>query len=471
MRAIIPALLSLLLISPFAPAAELRVGAAAVVITPPEGTPMAGYYSLRSATGVHDDLYAKTMVVEQAGARVALVVCDLISLSRPTVEAARRRIAEVAGLPGERVMISATHTHTGPRMSTGSARDAAFGGRADLAGQYNDALPDLIAKSVKQAIDRLAPAKLMAGRGQAPGLAFNRRKLMKDGTVGWNVKRPNADIVRPAGPTDADVPLLYAESLDGKAIATYVNFAIHLDVVGGTEISADFPHPLATHLARAKGADMVTLFSIGTAGDINHVDSWKGGPQKGFDEAERIGAALAEVVTKSYPQLRPINAYAPRVRSERVTLALPPVTDAEVAEARQIAVKFGKGAPGTVEKARAFKVLDVAARKGKPLEVEVQVVALAADVAIVSLPGEIFVELGLAIKQGSPFAHTTIATLANGSIGYIPTERAYREGNYEPLSARCASGSGEKLVEVALRLLKDAKANPTPAAQAADPKK
>ena len=99
-------------------------------------------------------------------------------------------------------------------------------------------------------------------------------------------------------------------------------------------------------------------------------------------------------------------------------------------------------------------MLDVAARDGKPWEVEVQVIALGDQVAWVSLPGEIFVELGLAIKKASPFPHTLIAELANGSIGYIPDKPAYPQGNYEVVSARCAEGSGEMLVEAAVRLLR-----------------
>ena len=93
------------------------------------------------------------------------------------------------------------------------------------------------------------------------------------------------------------------------------------------------------------------------------------------------------------------------------------------------------------------------ARNGKPWEVEVQVIALGNEVAWVSLPGEIFVELGLAIKQASPFRYTMIAELANGSIGYIPDRPAYAQGNYEVVSARCAEGSGEMLVKAAVRLL------------------
>ena len=92
--------------------------------------------------------------------------------------------------------------------------------------------------------------------------------------------------------------------------------------------------------------------------------------------------------------------------------------------------------------------------EGKSLEVEVQVIALGDRLEWVSLPGEIFVELGLALKKASPFPVTLIAELANGSIGYIPDRPAYAQGNYEVVSARCAEGSGEMLVEAAIRLLK-----------------
>ena len=107
-----------------------------------------------------------------------------------------------------------------------------------------------------------------------------------------------------------------------------------------------------------------------------------------------------------------------------------------------------------LDKVEAFKVLDVAAREGKPWELEVQVIALGQQVAIVGLPGEIFVELGLAIKKASPFPVTVIAELANGSIGYIPNRSAYAERNYEVVSARCAEGGGELLVESAVKLLR-----------------
>jgi neutral ceramidase len=108
--------LALLLTAWAGPAAagELRVGAAAVNINPPEGTPLAGYYSERGSRTVLDNLYTKAPVLEQDDTRAALVVCDLISLPRRTVREARDLIEKQTGIPGANVMISATHTHTGP---------------------------------------------------------------------------------------------------------------------------------------------------------------------------------------------------------------------------------------------------------------------------------------------------------------------------------------------------------------------
>ena len=155
--------------------------------------------------------------------------------------------------------------------------------------------------------------------------------------------------------------------------------------------------------------------------------------------------------------LKPVNADAIRFNREVVKLELPKFTEEELLKARQAAVKFGKDAPTFLERVNAFKIIDVAARQGKPWEVDVQVIALGDEVAWVGLPGEIFVELGLAIKEASPYRCTIIAELANSAIGYIPTKKAFEQGNYEPISARCAPGSGELLAETAIRLLNDLK--------------
>jgi neutral ceramidase len=260
--------------------------------------------------------------------------------------------------------------------------------------------------------------------------------------------------VQPIGPVDPEAPVVYFEAPDGKPLATYVNFAMHLDTVGGLRFSADYPYTLAKLLGKIKGPDMLTLFTIGTAGNINHIDVKTKEPQKGHGEAQRIGAILAGEVLKTYARLRPLAGAAPRARSEIVKLDLAPIEPGDIPRAREAAAKFGKpGAPPFLEQVKAFKVLDVAARDGRPIEAEVQVIALGDQLAFVGLPGEIFVELGVAIKKASPFPHTIIAELANGAIGYVPNRKAYPEGAYEVVSTRCAAGGGEALVESALRLL------------------
>ena len=440
-------------------AAEFRAGAAAVKITPPKGAPLAGYYYNRAAEGVHDDLYAKALVLQQETNKVAFVVCDLISLTRPIVEEARKMISESSGVKGDHVMMSATHTHTAPVLRGGSTRNAAQGGEEDIAARYTAELPKLIAESVRLAEQNLTNASAFAGWGRVDNLSFNRRYFMRDGTVGWNPGKLNTNVIRAAGPIDPDLGVFYAQTPDGKKpLSTYVNFAMHPDTVGGLQISADYPYTLAKLLGDYKGPDMVTLFANGTCGNINHVDvNWRD-PQKGHAEAARIGTILAGEVLQRYKKLRPINIGPLRTRSEIVKLPLPLVKPEEIEEARRIAqipAVTGTNQPKFLDRVKAYKVLDVAAREGKPHEVEVQVIALGDDVAWVSLPGEIFVEIGLAIKKASPFYYTFIAELANGSIGYIPNREAYAQGNYEVVSARSAEGSGELLLQSAIHQLKE----------------
>ena len=441
-----------------ATAGELRVGAAAVVITPPLGTPMAGYYSPRGAEGVHDDLYAKALVLEKDGTKAALVALDLISTTRPLVTQARREIEKATGIPGGHVMISASHTHTGPVLANRGPREDSLGGSSDLTRRYAEELPAKLAEAVRKADAALAPALLALGRGHEEGIAFNRRFHMKDGSVGWNPGLLNPNILKPAGPIDPEVAVAHFVAPNRKPIVTYVNHAVHLDNVGGSQISADMPGVIARLLADVHGPEAHTIYTSGCCGDINHINVAWGLPQKGHAQAARMGVILTAEVLRTFPRLKNADPTALRCKSEMVKLPLPAITPADVEKARATADKFrasqGKGIP-FLESVNAFKVLDVEARKGEPLEVEVQVIALGKDVAWVSLPGEIFVELGLEIKQDSPFRHTIIAELANGSVGYIPVRRAYGQGNYEVISARCAVGAGERLVDAAVRMLKE----------------
>ncbi len=441
-------------------AEETKVGAASVVITPKVGTPMAGYYFERKSEGIRDDLFAKAVVLERDGVRAALVSLDLISTSRGMVEDARAEIERITKVPGLNVMISATHAHTGPILTGRGSRDAEFGGKNPLTQEWNAELPKRIAQTVKEAEARLVDAKILAARGAETGIAFNRRFHMKDGTVGWNPGKLNPKIHKPAGPIDPDVDIVYAEAAKDRApLMTYVNHPVHLDNVGGAFFSADMPGTISRLMGQVKGAGMVTCYTSGCCGDINHINVKWAEPQGGPANAERMGIILTGSILKAWPDLKPVAPGPLKAKSVTVNLPLAPFSAEDLPKAKAIVEQHRanqtKNPPNFLDAVWAYRVLDSEARHGEPIPVEVQVIALGTDVAWVSLPGEIFVEIGLAIKQDSPFPQTTIAELANGAIGYIPTLRAYTQGNYEVVSARCAAGSGEMLVDAAIKLLKE----------------
>lgn len=435
-------------------AAEFKAGAAQVDITPPIGIPLAGDYRLNRSVGVLEPIHAKAIVVEQDGVKIALAAVDLVTVARSVVLAARQLITEQTGIAGERVMISATHTHSGPVQMMDSIRDDLTGANSPEGLEYTGKLPALIARAVADANAKLAPARASAALGREENLSFNRRYVMADGSVAWMVKM-NPDIVRPAGLIDPDVGVwhLTTDEKTPEPLATYVNFAMHPTVVGGKKISPDYPGSLARRLADYQGPSALTFFANGCCGNLNQVNPNWAGPQFGPRAAERIGTVLAAAVFRGWPNLRPMTTWAPRARSEVVTLPRPKFTEAEIAEARRIGAHLTDAKHGVPLKAKTVCILDTIAKAGVPLEAEVQAVALSDELAIVGLPGEIFVELGLALKKASPFKHTFIAELANGSIGYVPNRSAYPEGNYEVVSARCAEGSGEMLIAAALKLL------------------
>jgi neutral ceramidase len=449
----------LMLLPLVAPAADLLVGAAQVDITPAKGTPMAGYYSQRAAEGTHDPLFARALVIEHDGTKVALVALDLIHTTFGMTAESRKLVEADTKIPGGHVMLFASHAHTGPTLAEGGTYAAATGGGSALAKAYMTVLPKKVAEAVAKADAAKKPAKVHRGVGREEKLAFNRRFHMTDGTVGWNPGKLNPKVLKPAGPTDDSVPVVQFVTADkeAKVIATYVNFSMHADTVGGLYFSADYMGVLAEALAKVHGEQAVTLFGLGCCGDVNHINVNSDRPQKGHAEAARIGGRLAGEVLRVLDNARPVDVGPLVVSGATVDLELPKVTDDELDFAKGVVKEVlaeAKPAPKFLDQVQAFKAVDVRERLGKPTPAEVQVISLGRELAWVSLPGEIFTDLGLQIKDGSPFKQTMLNELANGSVGYVPTKLAYSQGNYEVISARVAEGGGEKLVAEAAKQLR-----------------
>jgi hypothetical protein len=279
----------------------------------------------------------------------------------------------------------------------------------------------------------MEPAVIKAGAGFEDKISFNRRFLMRNGAVVFNPGIQNPDIIRAMGPIDPMVGVLYFETPSGSPLATWVNFALHLDTIGGTDASADYPYFMSAILKRVKDETMLVMFANGTCGDLNHINVMKreSFPSR-FGKAEQLGHALAGEVIKQYPNLSELaNPYV-IVRSAIVPLAVPEYTPAELKEAEEIAARPFTGGAATPEiriAMRKLRTMEYLKERGvTAIPAEVQVVAFG-TAAIVYLPGEDFVELGLAIKTASPFPHTFVVELSQDAISYVPTKRAFGEGS------------------------------------------
>jgi hypothetical protein len=226
---------------------------------------------------------------------------------------------------------------------------------------------------------------------------------------------------------------------------------MHLDTTGGTEYSADYPYFLERELRGSLGPDFVSIFGAGTCGDINHVDV----RIKGRRRTEEMGAMLAETVVAHLPKLAEVKEPSLAVRRAVVDAPLQKYTAEQSASARARMAKIGTRELSFLEQVETAKVHDLSLRKSASIPLEVQAFRLSPDVAMVTLPAEVFVELGLAIKRASPFKTTLVIELANDDPAYIPTKKAFSEGSYETVNSRVVSGSGERMVEAAVKLLKE----------------
>ena len=439
----------------------IQAGVAVVDITPPLGYRMSGYFRERLSTGVKNPLKAKALVLRQGGVRAAVVCCDIIGLAPAVSARARQAAAKATGIPAENILLAATHSHTGP-LYFGALRKhfhdtavAETGSDPRETVDYPALLAERIAAAIKEASADTRPVRLEAATAEQQGLSFNRRFHMKDGSVRFNPGVLNPAIVRVAGPIDPAVGIVTLRPPGDKhPLAALVNFALHLDTVGGTEYAADYPYFVEQRLRETWGNGFTLLFGTGTCGDINHVDVTK----KERLKTDVIGRTLGETVANA-PRT-PLAAPSLGVRSATVRVPLQAFSDDEIAWAEEAIRKVGTRDLPFLEQVRAYKILACEMRRadapdGKTMPIEVQVIRLAPDAAVVGLPGEVFVDLGLAIKRASPFRTTLVIELCQDAPGYIPTEKAFREGSYETVNSRVAPGGGERMVETAARLLKE----------------
>ncbi|EEF59050.1 neutral/alkaline non-lysosomal ceramidase N-terminal domain-containing protein [Pedosphaera parvula] len=444
-----------------AASSQLRAGMAEVDITPPVGYRMAGYYDERFSTGVHDPLKTKAIVLQQGNEKIALVFCDLVGVSLHVTTNARALSSKITGIPVSNIVVAATHSHTGPlfddvrRAYFHKTAIEKFGNDPHEKIYYPDFLAGCIAKVVTEANANLSTAEVDAGIATQEGMPFNRRYYMKNGRVAFNPGQLNTNIVSPAGPVDHDVGILTVRKKN-KSIGGLTVFAMHADTISGTEFSADYPFYIQQTLRKAFGPDYISAFGAGTCGDLNNINVNVKEPYKGHEVSEMLGTKIGKTVLSAQNNLQPIHA-AFASRSTTLMLPLQEVNPKDLDEAKKNIAHLADDTVDFFVKVRAVKALDLEARGTKVWPMEIQVFRLDGDTAVVCLPAEIFVQFGLNIKKASPFKKTIVISICNDRPCYMPTEQAFKEGSYETVNSRLKPGSGEAMVETAIKLLNELK--------------
>jgi len=439
----------------------LVAGAACRGIDPPLPHDPQGYVRRETAALRHGDPLQATALILDDGERPAVVVAlDLTGADQAAADGMRAAAAEVIGTTPERILLNYSHSHAAPWPRVDGAK---LGGGHDhvTAGEqaYFDRLPYDVASVVQAAWQDRREVRVSGGTGTAAGVAVNRRERTEDGRtiLGWN----------PDLAVDEQVPVLRVDALNGSPVATVVAFGCH-PVVVGPEVAAtgtDFIGPLRRRVELLRGG--VCVFLQGAAGNVLPLEAFfdTDGPQ--VPMGERLGLEAAHAIVDSdpldrvirrstYGSVTPIALYrreiagtqapqqlAVRRRVVELPLLVAPSLETlagEVAERQaELDAALRRGAPRSETNPQRYHLqwLQAMLSRGpaladwrtSPGEVWAMRVG---DCAVVGTPGEVFNEIGTAVRRASPFATTLFAGYCQGMVGYIATAAEHPHGGYEP---------------------------------------
>jgi len=387
-------------------------------ITPPLGGVMWGHYKEIRAGDVHDRLYARAVVVEDQGEVAAIVAVDTCVIPPEMHDIVTQRIQSYTGIAPERVCITSVHSHSGAPVSDDPTNNC----YADAA--YRDVFFRLCADAVTLAYKRLAPVDAKFGTTEVHGIAFNRNFVLKDGSIVTH-GRGRTDIERTFGETDPELPVLMFWK-DGKPIGAIINYACHQDCLGALHrenpgYSGDYTSVLEQKLKEHYGNDFVSVFILGTCGDINHVN-----PDSSVTierlHYRKMGEILAAGVIRAMENAQPVSGGV-GVLKEAVEIRRRPSDTQTVMELLKKRMEKDKN----LMKIRNLVYYN-AANKAESTKLYVQVIRIG-DVCISALPGEVYVAFGKGIKAASPFKWNMVAENCNSYCGYIPTKEAFCENS------------------------------------------
>jgi hypothetical protein len=379
---------------------------------------------------------------------------DICMLNRTHARMMREHIAAHSALEPENILIAASHTHAGPAACSLYLTPKASESEAE-------SFLKKAAQAVIDADQRVEPAVLKAGYTSETSLSFNRRLRCRDGKthMNWEQLAPGF-VMGCLGPFDPEVGVLAVENGETPA-AGLVNFALHPAILDYENwlYSADYIGYLDEALRKVVRDDFTTLFFNGCCANVNHIDhADPASPRRGYRTAQRVGYVLAASVARALRSRVPVEGDTIGASREMVELQRYEISDNLYQEAKRF-LSTGDGEKPADMDGLDFKnsapiLVKMREQQAAPDTVEVMALRIG-SVGIVALPGEVFAETGLAIKESSPAEHTIVIELANDAAGYLPTREAYEQGGYEvsPGATVYAPGCAERLAESASRQL------------------
>jgi len=421
-------------------AETLRVGSAAIEIPADDTMDMAGGIHPWKAKGAEAPLRATAIVLARGDEKIAICSCDVLFVQKDFVDPALAKIEAATGIPPERVLVHATHTHSAPSATRvhGYQRDPRF----------VEGLATSIADAVIAAHAALAAhpdCRLRYRLGEESSVGQNSRILLGDGTIFWIGNRDDA--VRPTGPFDPELPVMAFETADGKPVATLFNHSTHcIGSREGGKRSPAFYGLAAQELEAEQGGHHV--FLQGASGSTHNLT---------VPPAEMV-IRIKEAVNRARITATPRPVHRLDAIKEPFEFRVRVFDES----AEEEAVKgYCSKRVGSEEAAEGIALVfrtqraEIAPHQGETRTTSIQTLAIG-DVAIVGVPAEFFTVLGQEIKRQSPFRHTFIAELSNDWVGYIPDSRGHELGGYQTWTGHHSygePGTGERMVATAVSQL------------------
>ncbi len=470
-RAFLPAVLLCLTAAPALPAAQepgtktFRAGAAAVDITPEKFPVIVNGGFLEGTAGAAlDRLHARCLVLDDGTTRLALVVVDSCMMPRDLLDEVRKQTQQTTGIPADRLLISATHTHSAPSVM------GALGSRADEG--YRRFLGPQIVRAVQLAVKNLQPARLGWTVVQDFEHTHCRRwiyrpdRLLTDPFGGRTVRAnmhpgyQNPNAIGPSGPVDPDLSLLAVQSASGRPLALLANYSMHY--YGSAALSADyygrFAEGMEKLLGKASGPPpFVAMMSQGTSGDLMWMNYGQPAPKRNRDA---FAAALVEVAHRAYQAIQYQDWVPLAMKEALLKLRRRTPSDERLAWARKTIAQMKGKLPKSIPEVYALEQVHL--HENPTAELRLQALRIGA-LGITAIPDEVYGITGLKLKAQSPLVPTFNIELANGSEGYIPPPEQHQLGGYTTWPARTAGlevQAEPKIVATLLELLEAVSGKP-----------